>query len=55
MINCSHVDLLARRFRSMIQCPLIIFLNGAIYNIFDTISPSIFLIHINFFTRNSDY
>ena len=49
MINCSHE--LARGFRSMIHCPVIIFLKNAIYNVFDTISPLIF----TFYTRNSDY
>ena len=53
MINCSIV--LARGFRSMIHCPLIIFLKGAIYNVFDTISPSILLLISTFYTRNSDY
>ena len=32
----------------------LIFLKGAIYNVFDTISPSIFFINIPFYTRNSD-
>ena len=46
MINCSHV--LARGSRSMIHCPLIIFIKGSIYNVFDTISPSIFLLIFTF-------
>ena len=41
MINCSHV--LARGFRSMIH--RYYFLKDAIYNVFDTISPSIFFIN----------
>ena len=32
----------------MIHCPLIIFLNGAICNVFDTISPSIWLLIFTF-------
>ena len=47
MINCSHV--LARGSRSMIHCPLIIFIKGCNFcNVFDTISTSIFLINIHF-------
>ena len=49
MINCSHVLVLQE------HDPLITFLNGAIYNVFDTISPSIFVLIFNFYTRNSDY
>ena len=30
-------------------------LKGAIYNVFDTISPSIFLLIFTFYTRNIDY
>ena len=53
MIHSSHV--LAMGFRSMIHCPLIIFLKRAIYNVFDTISPPIFVLIFLFYTRNSDY
>ena len=45
VINCSHI--LARGSRSMVHSPLIIF-TGEIYNVFDTISPSIFFINIHF-------
>ena len=47
MINCSHV--LARGSRSMIHCPLIIFIKGCNFcNVFDTILTSIFFINIHF-------
>ena len=50
MINCSHV--LARGFRSMIHCPLIIFFKGLFFigysNVFDTISSSIFYLYSHF-------
>ena len=51
MINCSHV--LAREFQE--HDPLIIFLKGATYNVFDTILPSLLLLILTFHTRKSDY
>ena len=48
MINCSHV--LHKGFRGMIHGYYV--LKAAIYNVFVTISPSIFINTI-FYTRNS--
>ena len=45
MTNCSHIGLLQE------HDPLIIFLKGAIYNVFDTILSSIFFINIHFYMR----
>ena len=53
IINCSHV--LASGSRSMVHSPLIILIKGAIYHVFDTISPSIIVLIFTFYTRNSDY
>ena len=44
MRNYSHV--FARGSSSMIHCPLLIFIKGS--NVFDTISPSIFLLIFTF-------
>ena len=38
-----------------LQSPIKYLLKGAIYNVFDTISPSIFLLIFTFYTRNIDY
>ena len=48
MTNCSHVGLLQE------HDPLIIFLKGAIYNVFNTILPSFFLLIVTFIQENSD-